>query len=221
MQIKTTTSLLLIGLSLLFAGCAKGIPIPEFQARIVTPPDAPGVFYTTITLPRGRSELSCVMIFNRSGKRVTAVASAGTASTVVTEPAGISGSLQFDSEITIQQDAVRTTGKYLLTSAAAPGSTNQETLTVAGTTLDLRNGRVILLDLQSSPPTVTQLQEPLPSQFTVNNAQVVNTDHAAKIVAALRRTNSRIDEFCRRSEQPAERPDTTQPSATGKKKGST
>jgi hypothetical protein len=68
-----------------------------------------------------------------SGTRVTTVASAGTASTVVTEPAAISGSLQFDSEMTIQQDAVRTTAQYVLTATATPRSIYEQTPTPAGT----------------------------------------------------------------------------------------
>ena len=196
---RTITLIFIVGTTVL-AGCndtsRNQIVMGEGQAtsgdlsvttgNVIVKEGQPGIAFAFAMTPGQSREFTYFLVFNHDfpngGVKTQSGAAGSTADTSHTITA-------FGTDCAVE---------YLVELDADTRAVETETILVADAPYDPSKGKLFLIDMKATPPTVTQLNLELPSEIPNLKETDAAETFGQNTLNGLRKTDKTVDQFCRR-----------------------
>lgn len=158
-----------------------------FQAGGLFEKDTPGVIFGMTKKPGGDRELAYVVLFKHRANAKSKLVTPGDLSTEKGRVVTMTGGIEIDDKkigltLTIEIDRATKTMK-------------SEGLVFAGKAIDLKNGRVFLVDLTMDEPKWQQVESKLPGKLAEPGVNVDVREVALRVIAELPEQSEAIRKF--------------------------
>jgi hypothetical protein len=184
------------------AGCNRGSPskmiLGEGQStaeglsltngNVILKEGQPGLAFAFATKPSQSKEFTYILVFNHDFPN----GGIGTQSN--------SGGLTASTSHAITAFGADCKVEYRVGLNAVRKAVETEAILIADAPFDPTKGKLFLVDMKASPPTVTQLNLELPSHIPDLKETDAMERFAQDTLEGLRKTDKTVDEFCRRIE---------------------
>ena len=166
-------------------GTSSGDGLSISNGNVVVKENEPGIVFATVTTPGQPRRIVYFVVFNHDR------ANAG-----INTEAGSTGATA-DTFHRITTYGKTSTVRYEVVLKNETESIEAETITIDDKVFDSTQGRVFLIDMKQSPPSVTQFNVDLPVELPELTATDATEQFAQDTLDTIRTVNDAVDTFCR------------------------
>lgn len=180
---RTSPSKMVLG-----EGQVKSDDLSATSGNLILKEGAPGIEFAFVTKPGKSKEFTYFVVFNHDfpqGGIDTRSNSDGLKAHTLHTITAFGNDCKVEYDVKLKEDRK---------------TVDSETTTIADAPYDPAKGKFFLIDIKTTPPTVTQLNPELPSQIPDLSETEAAEKFGQDTLNGLRKTNKQIDEFCKQIE---------------------
>ncbi|WP_252853280.1 hypothetical protein [Aeoliella straminimaris] len=155
------------------------------NGNVVVIDDQPGIAFATVTPPGQSKRVAYFLVFNHDRPNARVKTEGGSSGSTANTFHTIN---TFGNECTVEYDVVLKDGTE---------SIETESISISDTEYDSSKGRVFLIDMEATPPSVTQLNLDLPADVPALKEPDATKQFGQDTLNAFRKADKSVDDFCR------------------------